>query len=224
MWVSVDTVAPRVASIATPTFDPGIGNPPLPITITFTEAVRLVPADYGTKVRFEQTIDDGLVPVAATMTVTCAGDPAPVTDLSARTRATMPATGPVNAPLALPAVTTRSDTPCESGVEAVAIHPAEALYPGSTYTVTVADGTASAPSVPVTDLAGNTLTDIDPANPDGPPTNTVSFLAPGVVAFPQLGIKGVEADAVIHSTAPPHCPCAPPLRTSTLPDLASLRQ
>ena len=110
----------------------------------------------------------------------------------------MPATGPVNAPLALPAVTTRSDTPCGSGVEAIAIHPAEALYPGSTYTVTVADGTASAPSVPVTDLAGNTLTGIDP---DGPPSNTVTFLAPGEAAYPTIEITGIDADAVIHSTA-----------------------
>ena len=132
MWVSVDTVAPRVKSIATPTFDPGIGIDPLPITITFTEAVSLVPADYGTKVRFEQTIDETPVPVPATMSVTCAGDPA--AGQSVRTRASMPATGPVNAPLALPAVTTRSVTPCEAGAIAVAIHPAEALYPGSTYT------------------------------------------------------------------------------------------
>ena len=64
--------------------------------------------------------------------------------------------------------------------------------------MTVADGTASAPSVPVTDLAGNTLTGIDP---DGPPSNTVTFLAPGEAAYPTIEITGIDADAVIHSTA-----------------------
>ncbi|NBX45655.1 MAG: hypothetical protein EBT22_00200 [Chloroflexi bacterium] len=110
----------------------------------------------------------------------------------------MPATGPVNAPLALPTVTTRNVTPCEAGAIAVAIHPAEALYPGSTYIVTIHDGTVKDLLLPVTDLAGNALVN---ALPDGPPTNIATFLAPGVVAYPQLGIKGVEADAVIHSTA-----------------------
>ncbi len=196
VWVSVDTVAPRVASIATPTFDPGIGQAPLPITITFTEAVVLTPADYGGKVRFEQLFDAIPRMVPATMSVTCADDPAPTVGSSASTRAIMPASGPVNAPLALPTVATRNVSPCSAGTREVAIIPTEPLYPGSTYIVTIGDATV--PARAVRDLAGNTLAT---SLPDGPPTNTVTFLAPGVVAYPQVGITGIETDAVIHSTA-----------------------
>ena len=177
-WVTIDTVAPRVTRVATPTFDPGPQATPIPIEIEFSEPVALAPSDYGTRVRLEQEILNLPETVLATLQVDCAPDVRPVGTVSVSPGAT---------------------GTCAAGVRIARIIPASPLYPGSTYHVTVGDAAASvAGMIPVADLAGNILV----ATADGgPATNVATFLAPGVVAYPQIGITGIATDAVIHSTA-----------------------
>ncbi|MBU6288965.1 MAG: hypothetical protein KGS10_12475 [Chloroflexi bacterium] len=184
-WLTLDTVAPWVAQVATPTFNVGDANAgSRPVAITFSEPVALRPADLGTKIRLEQEILDIREPIAGTLQVDCAPDVRP--------------TGTVAVPPA-------ADGSCASGVKAARIIPAKPWYPGGTYHVTVAsgDGTTVDGQVPpaVADLAGNKLVT---AGPGGVATTHVAFIAPGAPAFPTAQISGILASAsfayVIHGT------------------------
>ena len=185
-WLTLDTVAPRVVTIASPTFTVGDANAgSRPVEITFSEPVALRPSDFGTKVRLEQEILDIPEPIAGTLQVVCADDVRP--------------TGTVP-------VTPSADGSCASGVTVARIVPSVPWYPGGTYHVTIASGddtvAAGMAPVAVADLAGNKLV---AASDGGASTAHMAFIAPGAPAYPTAKIGGILAtesfNYVVHGTA-----------------------